>query len=69
MLRFLAGLLGALIGGGLGLCVPFWIGQRHARQEGDPSIIAGYSVFLFLTLPLGSALGLALGLALLRARH
>jgi hypothetical protein len=49
--------IGGVIGGLLGLLIPFLCSEVYVWRGGDPTAAGAFSFFCILTLPLGIAIG------------
>ena len=53
-------LLGALLGGVLGLMIPIWLSQSYVAHGGDKTAAGAYSFLPLITIPSGIACGLGI---------
>jgi len=54
-------LLGAVIGGLLGLVGPFFYAQIYVARGGDPTAAGGLFIVCFITVPVGIVMGAIIG--------
>ena len=54
-------LIGAIIGGLLGLLIPFLLSQIYVARGGDPTAAGAFSFLPLATIPLGIVVGAAIG--------
>jgi hypothetical protein len=54
-------LLGAGLGGLLGLVGPFFYAQLYVARGGDPTAAGGLFIVTFITVPAGIVIGVVLG--------
>ncbi len=53
--------IGAVIGGLLGVLIPFLLAQNYVARGGDPTAAGAYSFFPIVTIPLGIVSGAVVG--------
>lgn len=60
--------IGGVIGGVLGVLIPFVCSEIYVRRGGDPTAAGAFSFFCIFTLPLGIVLGVIVASLIPRGR-
>jgi len=67
-IKFPFQVIGGVIGGGVGVLIPFLCSEFYVWRGGDPTAAGAFSFFPILTLPLGIVIGVILA-SLVRKRR
>ncbi len=61
-------MIGGVIGGVLGVAIPFVCSEVYVWRGGDPTAAGAFPFFCFITLPVGIAIGVIVGSRIAKGR-